>query len=115
METILIFLVLIFAHLLADYPLQGEFLATMKGKNHILLVSHAGIWTGCICTALWLMGIPVGLFDVVWLFLVHAVADYMKAKPLGFYKRLDPLGKGLFIDQMIHVAQILILMAYKLM
>lgn len=97
---------LLFAHLLADYPLQGEFLATMKGKNHILLVSHAGIWTGTICLALTLLGIPFNPLDVVFLFVVHVIADYMKAKPIGFYKKLNPLGWGLFIDQMIHAAQI---------
>lgn len=115
MSLTMMFLVLLFAHLLADYPLQGDFLANMKGKNHIVLATHAGIWTGTICTALFLMGIPVELIDVAWLFIVHAVADYMKAKPKWFYKKLNPLGKGLFIDQMIHVAQILILIGYKVM
>lgn len=107
------FLILIFAHLLADYPLQGDFLATMKGKNHIVLVSHAGIWTGTILTAVHLMGYNVGLLDVVTLFVVHAVADYCKAKPVGIYKRLDSLKGGLLLDQSIHVVQILVLMAYK--
>lgn len=107
------FLVLVFAHLLADYPLQGDFLATMKGKNYIALVSHAGIWTGTICTALWLMNIPVTVFDITWLFMVHAVADYLKAKPIGFYKKLNPLSAGLLIDQLIHIAQIIILLIYK--
>lgn len=107
------FLVLLFAHLLADYPLQGDFLAKMKGKNHITLATHAGIWTGTICTALWLMGLPVDEFDIAWLFVVHAIVDYMKAKPVGFYKNMNPLGLGLLIDQMIHVLQIVVLLAYK--
>lgn len=114
MTITMMFLVLLFAHLLADYPLQGTFLATMKGKNNIVLATHAGIWTGTICTALWLMNIPVTPFDVAWLFLVHAVADYMKAKPVGFYKKLNPLGAGLAIDQLIHIAQIIILISYKI-
>jgi hypothetical protein len=101
---------LLFAHLLADYPLQGEFLATMKGKNHIVLVSHAGIWTGTICLALVLLGFPFSPLDVAFLFAVHCIADYMKAKPIGFYKRLNPLGWGLFIDQMIHVVQIAVVL-----
>lgn len=108
------FLVLLFAHLLADYPLQGDFLATMKGKNHIVLVSHAGIWTGTICTACWMMGIPIGLFDIVLLFGVHAIQDYLKAKPVGIYKRLNPLGKGLLLDQFVHVLQIVVLLLIKL-
>lgn len=107
------FLVLLFAHLLADYPLQGDFLANMKGKNHIVLVSHAGIWTGTILTAAHFLGYSVTLIDVISLFAVHAAADYMKAKPLGFYKKLDSLKAGLFIDQMIHVAQILVFLLYK--
>lgn len=115
MSFIMMFLVLLFAHLLADYPLQGEFLAMNKGKNHIVLVSHAGIWTGVICVASWAIGIPIGLFDVVSLFVVHAVADYAKSKPLGFYKKLNPLGKGLLIDQLIHVLQILVLLLSKVM
>jgi hypothetical protein len=109
----MMFLTLLFAHLLADYPLQGEFLANMKGKNHIVLASHAGIWTGCIAVACVLMGISIGVLDVAWLFIVHAVADYMKAKPVGFYKKLNPLGKGLLIDQGIHIVQIVILLLYK--
>ena len=107
------FLILVFAHLLADYPLQGDFLATMKGKNHIILVTHAGIWTGTILVAVHFLGFDVTLFDVVTLFIVHAIADYLKAKPIGFYKKLDSLKGGLLLDQSIHILQLLVLMAYK--
>lgn len=102
------FCILLFAHLLADYPLQGEFLATMKGKNKIALLSHAGIWTGTILIAAHFIGYSVDLWDVFILFSVHAVADYLKAKPVGFYKKLNPLGLGLWLDQSIHVLQIII-------
>jgi len=105
--------VLIFAHLLADYPLQGEFLAREKGRNLIALVSHAGIWTGVVLFAVHLLGYPVNLIDVFWLFFVHAIVDYAKAKPLGIYRRLNPLGAGLAVDQMIHVVQLLVLATYK--
>lgn len=111
----MMFLALMFAHLVADYPLQGEFLATTKGKNMISLFSHAGIWTGVIAVTSVLIGLPINLFDIVSLFSVHAVADYMKAKPVGFYKKLNPLGKGLLIDQLVHVLQIIILIASKVM
>jgi hypothetical protein len=106
-------LVLIFAHLLADYPLQGDFLATMKGKNHIILASHAGIWTGTILTAVHLLGYGVNFNDVIFLFVIHAIADYCKAKPIGIYGRLDVLKGGLLLDQSIHLMQILVLMAAK--
>lgn len=106
-------LVLIFAHLLADYPLQGDFLANMKGKNFIVLFSHAGIWTGCILTAVHLLGFDITMFDVASLFIVHSIADYMKAKPLWFYKNMDSLRGGLLIDQSVHLVQMIILLMYK--
>ena len=104
------FLILIFAHLLADYPLQGDFLATMKGKNAIALVTHAGIWTGCIATAGYLVGYNVDIIDVVLLLSVHALADYLKAANKLWYKGIDNLKGGLLLDQMIHVIQILLFM-----
>ncbi|GAB7387372.1 hypothetical protein BSNK01_12080 [Bacillaceae bacterium] len=108
------FLVLIFAHLLADYPLQGEFLATMKGKNFVLLATHAGIWTGTVLTAAYLLGYAVTVFDVLILFVGHAIADYAKAKPIGIYKELDGLREGLLLDQSIHVLQIIGLLVTKM-
>lgn len=106
-------LVLIFAHLLGDYPLQGPFLSTEKGNNPILLLTHAAIWTGTILTALYLLGYSVDVFDVIWLLTIHAIADYLKAKNKWFYKKLDSLRGGLIVDQCIHIAQIIILLAYK--
>lgn len=105
-----IFLGLLFAHLLADYPLQGEFLANMKGKNTIILFTHAGIWTGCISVAGLLMGLNVELMDIFILFLIHAVVDYLKAANKLWYKKLNPLKGGLLSDQLIHVGQILLFM-----
>ena len=102
------FLILVFAHLLADYPLQGEFLSTMKGKNSILLFTHAGIWTGCIGVAGYLIGFDVGFADLAALFGIHAFADYLKATKKLWYKKLDPLRGGLLSDQLIHVGQILL-------
>lgn len=107
------FLVLLFAHMLADHPLQGQFLATEKGRNIILLVSHAIIWTGCIVIVGHLLGYTVNLFDVFFLFIVHTIADYLKAKNLLFYKKFHPLHGGLLIDQLIHVGQILFFLLTK--
>lgn len=104
-------LILIFSHLLADYPLQGEFLATMKGRNIIVLLSHAGIWTGCIAVAGYLIGFDVGLLDVSILFVIHAIADYLKAANKLWYTKLDALKGGLLSDQLIHVGQILLFIA----
>src|ERR1041384_2809060 len=99
------FLVLVFAHLLADYPLQGDFLAKMKGKMPLILATHCGIWTGCICVAAHFCGVNVSLAWVAILFAVHATADYFKAN--GGYGKADPLGWPLYCDQAIHIGQIL--------
>ena len=111
--TLIPFFALIFAHLIADYPLQSDFIAQFKGKNNIILAVHAGIWTGVILVAVHLLGYEVTLFDIASLFVVHAIADYCKARGVGFYRRLDALGSGLLIDQGIHVLQIVILILYK--
>ncbi|WP_447579925.1 DUF3307 domain-containing protein [Acinetobacter baumannii] len=108
------FLLFLFAHLLADYPLQGEFLATMKGKNPIVLVSHAGIWTGCIALTGFFLGFEVGYIDMFLLFSIHAIADYLKAANKLWYKKLDSLRGGLLFDQLIHVGQILLFMFMNL-
>lgn len=102
------FFILMFAHLLADYPLQGDFLSKMKGKNVILLISHAGIWTGCIAIAGYLVGFDVSILDITLLFIVHTIADYLKAANKLWYKNLNPLEGGLLSDQMIHVGQVLL-------
>ena len=104
---------LLFAHLLADYPLQGDFLANMKGRNAIVLLSHAGIWTGTIVLALKLLGYHPHAGMVIALFAVHAIADVLKARKLLWYRNMDALGMGLLIDQLIHMAQILVAMRWS--
>jgi hypothetical protein len=106
---IMIFLGLLFAHLLADYPLQGDFLANMKGKNIIVLLTHAAIWTGCISVGGLLLGLPIGFIDIASLFIVHAIADHLKATSKLWYKKMDALRGGLLVDQLIHVLQIIVL------
>lgn len=103
-----------FAHLLADYPLQGDFLARMKGQNFLLLLTHCGIWTGVITVAALLLGLHVPMWMVGFLLLVHIAADYAKAKPWGIYRKLDPMRQGLWLDQTIHLAQLLILIKVTL-
>lgn len=104
-------LILLFAHLLADYPLQGDFVAKMKGKMPLILITHCGIWTGCICSAAHFAGISVGLPMVGCLFGVHAVADYAKAN--GWYGNADALGWPLWVDQGIHVLQCVSVLAFR--
>lgn len=112
------FLILLFAHLLADYPLQGPFLSEYKAKKILVMLVHCGIWTGCVATAAHFAGVPVHPYSIILLFFIHYLADMFKA--CGFYEDLapmflwysevDPLGVPLWIDQLIHVGQLLLLL-----
>lgn len=103
------FLILVYAHLLADYPLQGDFLASQKGDNFILLLTHAGIWSGTLALAGHLIGFDINILDIGLLFTVHLIADWVKATGKLWYAKMDELKEGLLIDQLIHLVQILIL------
>jgi hypothetical protein len=106
-------LILLFAHLLADYPLQGDFLAQRKGNRVLLMITHCGIWTGCIVTAAHFAGLLVSPFMLVSLFVIHFSADSAKARKWAFYAHMEPLGAALWIDQGIHVLQISALLLFR--
>lgn len=102
---------MIVAHLLLDYPLQGDFLA--KAKNHQngidgvpwvqALMAHsilqaAGVWlvTGSMA---------LGFFE----FIAHAAIDY--GKSAGWYQSVDAKGfstwaafeRAYHVDQLLHI------------
>ena len=104
------FLILLYAHLMADYVFQNDFIAKMKGKNLIILFTHAGLWTGTIALTGHLLGYDVGYVDISLLFVLHAFMDYLKANSIGIFKRLDGLKGGLLYDQLFHVLQIIVFM-----
>ena len=65
---------LVFCHLIGDYVLQSDFLATTKGKNWYHLIVHC---------ALYCMPFTV-VFGITWhigvLLATHIVVDAMKAR-----------------------------------
>ncbi len=77
----------------------------MKGSNVLLMISHCGIWTGCICVATHLCGLHINGCDVTILFAGHFLADEFQCR--GWSLNFNPLGLPLWIDQIIHVGQIL--------
>ncbi|WP_395119655.1 DUF3307 domain-containing protein [Rhodanobacter sp. FW102-FHT14D06] len=91
----MILFLLIAAHALADYPLQGDFLAANKartGPNYVpwwqALLAHAFIHGGfvAVITGVWWLG----ALEVA----IHAVTDHLKCE-----SRI-----GINTDQAIHVA-----------
>ena len=100
---IIMFLTL--AHYLADYPLQGEFLGTMKGKLKYLMFCHCLIWTGVVCVALEVCGL-FEWWKLVFLFIGHISMDTWKAR----HPEARALGLTylLWIDQTFHFFQIVV-------
>lgn len=84
------FAALVIGHALADYPLQGDFLA--RGKNPAtafpgipwpwLLGFHAAIHAGAVWLVLWLFHVPalVVVVCVVSEFSLHALTDLLKCQ-----------------------------------
>lgn len=91
---------LLVGHVLADFPLQGDFLA--KAKNH-----NAGIpgvpWLPCLIAHAVICAGAVALV-LPW---PYAVLEFMVHLPVDFWKNEGALGTGeraFVIDQALHVA-----------
>jgi len=95
------FLVILLGHLIADYPLQGDFLANFKSKNMLILLTHCFIY-----------GLTMGLFlqyldcydfyKVSLILVVHIIVDIWKCEAGKKYPD-KALKKYLYIDQAIHI------------
>ena len=99
-------LLLVSMHMLGDYVLQNDFLAKFKSTNNFILFVHSWIWTFSICLGLKLTN-SFSLFDFVFLLVFHFFIDKWKCnrKDKSF-----ALTKDLYIDQFLHLLQIIIVM-----
>lgn len=91
------------AHYIGDFPLQGDFLGTMKGKFDYLLFSHALIWAGVICAVLGYFN-AFAWWKVLFLLIGHILIDRWKARKED---KTNALTKDLWIDQALHAVQII--------
>ena len=106
MNIFLALFILFFLHVLADYPLQGDFLGTMKGKDDYILFCHVVIWTNFVCIGLFIIDKYV-LWKFIMLFVGHFIIDRWKAR--GHYKKLNLSDETAFhIDQALHFVQLII-------
>jgi len=96
--------VLIWLHMLGDYPLQGDFLANMKGRNYYLLFVHCVLWTGAICFGLFVFGL-LAWWKVAMLLVGHFIIDRWKARKVD---KAYSLTRDLWIDQVLHLFQLLL-------
>ena len=100
-----IFVHLLLGHCLADYPLQGDFLANIKGKNTFLLMIHSAIWACIIWSILNYHGLASTFVEFFVLFIWHMVIDKWKCSRPDKTKALTT---DLYIDQAAHATQILV-------
>lgn len=86
-------LVLVFCHLVGDYVLQSNFLATTKGSNWYHLFVHCALY----CLPFFIV------FGVMWqlvcIFLTHLIIDSLKAR----YNKINYP-----VDQVLHYLVILV-------
>ena len=92
-------LYLILGHYLADFPLQGEFLANFKGKNNYILACHVLIYSLFIACILQFLGI-FAIWKLILLVVSHTLIDYWKCH----WTKLNPLTTALYIDQFLHIS-----------
>lgn len=104
------FLYLLFAHCLADFPLQGEWLAKNKGSNFLYMLAHVTIWTGSISLAMQFIGSELTSVELGFLFLGHLGADWIKCdiEKSDDIKRFVSSKFIAWIDQCFHIYQLLI-------
>ena len=97
------FLLLLFAHVVADFPLQTNWIFTQKTKGAMGGVWHSAVVALCTLTAVlpWLIVAPWRVLPVVGaLTAVHYVQDSVKI--FCWEKRRYPLLLGYGGDQVVH-------------
>ena len=70
---------LVFAHFIADWGLQSEWMGREKTKHWIVRFAHCMIYTGVIALTLKWLGI-FELWKIVFIFVGHYAMDWGKGK-----------------------------------
>ena len=99
---------ILLAHYVADYPLQGDFLAQTKGKYWYSLFVHSIIYSLVVALTLKLLGV-FAIWKVAVLILSHLVIDYKKSNAVNKEKALTSY---LYIDQSLHITIAILLLLY---
>lgn len=102
--------VLLTAHILGDYTLQGDFLGKCKCKNNFIMCIHCYLWTISIIVGLFIIGYKSDILIFGILFISHFIVDKCKANNPDKEKALTTL---LYIDQSIHC--LIVLLVYILL
>lgn len=94
---------MLFAHYLLDYPLQGEFLATTKGKYWYSCLAHSliyGLGMAILLSILYTPPVFISVLIGMTLVCSHYIIDHFKATASNKDKALTTY---LYIDQSLHL------------
>jgi len=71
----MMFIYLLFGHVIGDYFLQNSWMAFFKKKAFLPCFVHCSIYTTVVCTALAIYGLKVSLIFFVCIFYSHWILD----------------------------------------
>lgn len=94
LDTFVKLFLLVSAHLIADFPLQGDYLGTTKKGSMVSMLAHCWIWTGIVGTTLFLLTGSLTWWAICTLLLTHFLSDTVKC----YWNRWN-----LVLDQLFHV------------
>lgn len=87
---------LVFAHFIGDWGLQTTFVAAYKLERWMIMLVHCMIWTACVCVAMEYSGVELCYWKIIYLFLGHAIIDYVKGNNWNL----------IYMDQFLHICQL---------
>jgi len=98
MAIIEVILFVIFAHFIADWGLQTQFMSDNKNKYWFVMLAHCMVWTGTVSFVLYYFGI-FSLWKALFLLNGHFVCDWIRNRREGAY---------FYADQTWHIVQCII-------
>jgi hypothetical protein len=98
---IILIIWIILGHYILDYPLQGDFLASTKGKYFYSLLAHSLIYAAGMSSIFYYLVSHNNILIIFSILLItHYVIDYIKSHAKNKDKALTLY---LYIDQALHL------------
>lgn len=96
---VLIWHYLLLAHFIADFPLQSDFIARLKGDVWYLMFVHVSIYTLVVCAVLDVFAI-FEIWKMALIFISHLTIDLWKC---NYAPKEKSLTLSLYVDQALHL------------
>ena len=102
-----LFLIALFVHLIYDFHLQGDFIATKKAESDFILSVHCLTWSLFIVLVLSVF-VPISPLWLVFLFLTHFITDRWKSR----LPKNENYFWAIYVDQAIHLLTLIFLVYF---